>query len=102
LFVFEKVPAKTRLFLVLVAEIFSGYTEIERILKSVPLPSQKDVLHLQSTIMDANFEKITVPLTEDMHLRKFPPLETALKDLIYSGHKELSLKQEVIQECLVM
>ena len=81
----------------LFVEIFTGYNKIERVLKSVPLPSPKDVS--LSTINDADFEKITVPLTEDSHLRKFPPLEVALKDLTFGYHKELSLQQEVIRAC---
>jgi hypothetical protein len=72
--------------------IFRYHSQMQRILKSVPQQGH--------AIDEACFEKINIPLTEDLHLQKFPPLHVAHKDLIFdvsSGHNELTLQQQVLQ-----
>jgi hypothetical protein len=75
----------------MVSDTFRYNSQMQCVLKSVPQPGH--------AVDETCFEKVSIPLTEDLHLQKFPPLHLAHKDLIFdvsSGHNELSPQQQVL------
>jgi protein SMG5 len=66
-------------------DIFGNSLDIRRqLLDNVPMP--KDTV---TATEDFQCGKITVPVTEDRHLRRFPPLEAAYKDLVFDSSRNL-------------